>query len=156
MFEGERNINLDVSFSFNADQPEATITTVTTEQTVVEQNKQTSWASSWLTKIFYPAKPEEPEETIPVVPEEPAPEMPEKEAPKQDEQEQEEQEDQEDLVVFPEQSEEAVDSAKPETAEPKVDAVPKTGDDAPIWRMLCLLSAAGLVLVNLPQKKTKH
>lgn len=153
VFEGERNVDLNVSFEFNADQPEATITTVTTEQTVVEQNKQTSWASSWLTKIFYPAKPEEPEETIPVVPEEPAPETPEEEAPKQDEQEQEEQED---LVVFPEQSEEAVDSAKPETAEPKVDAVPKTGDDAPIWMVLCLLSAAGLVLVNLPQKKTKH
>lgn len=153
VFEGERNVDLNVSFKFNADQPEATITTVTTEQTVVEQNKQTSWASSWLTKIFYPAKPEEPEETIPVVPEEPAPEVPEEEAPKQDEQEQKEQED---LVVFPEQSEEAVDSAKPETAEPKVDAVPKTGDDAPIWMVLCLLSAAGLVLVNLPQKKTKH
>lgn len=150
VFEGERNINLDVSFSFNADQPEATITTVTTEQTAVEQNKQTSWASSWLTKIFYPAKPEEPEETIPVVPEEPTPEVPEEEAPKQDEQEQE------DLVVFPEQSEEVVDSAKPETAEPKVDAVPKTGDDAPVWMVLFLLSAAGLVLVNLPQKKTKH
>lgn len=136
VFEGERKVDVNVKLNFDASQPTATITTDTVEETVTKQVKQTSWASSWLSKFFYPADPEEPE--TPKDPETPkTPEIPvEPETPED-----------------PEDTEEVVGAA---TSEPKIDSVPKTGDDASVWMVLCVLSAAGLAVLNLPKKKTEH
>lgn len=135
VFEGEREVNVNVNLKFNASQPTATITTDTTVETKVEQTKQTSWADSWLKKIFY-LKPEQPEEpTTPEIPVEP-------ETPTEPE-----------ITEKPDNTEEIVDAATPA---PEIDSVPKTGDDGSVWMVLCMLSAAGLAVLNLPKKKAKH
>lgn len=141
IFEGERDVNLNIDLDFNATQPTATVTTSTdtvqTEQTTVSYNKQTGWLSSWLKKFIYPEpeqpnEPEDPTPEIPVEPEEPTPEIPvEPETPV------------EDTVIVP-------------PAAPQPDVLPKTGDNAQVWMLLCVLSAAGVLALNIPEKKTKH
>lgn len=136
IFEGERKVDVNVSLRFDAEQPTATITTDTTVEQVVQQEKQTSWAASWLEHIFYPSSNE--------------PEEPKKEKPKEEPKETVEVEP-EIVVEEPEQI------IAPEPTTPKVEGiVPKTGDDAAVWMVLCALSVAGLAALNLPKKKAEQ
>lgn len=158
VFEGEREVDLNISLDFNATQPIATITTDTTKQVVTEQTQQTGWVSSWLKKIFYPKGPEDTEEIV-------SPEEPDST------------EKNETTTVEPESTEKTETAVEPETTlnpeapekpentgdmgdavtpAPEIDSVPKTGDDMAVWAVLCVLSAAGVLLLNLPQKKTRH
>lgn len=148
IFEGTRDVNVGVSFEFKADQPEATVIIETTEEQVVEQTQQTSWSSSWLSKIFYPVKPTEPDEPTPDKPKE-EPKKPEPEEPDSPDGEPQDGA----FVIYPENTDNVI---MPEENKKRVESVPKTGDDASVWMIMGLLSMAGLVVINLPKKKMEH
>lgn len=148
VYEGTRNVNVDVSFTFEAEQPEATVYIETTEEQVVEQTQQTSWSSSWLSKIFYLVKPTEPDEPTPDKPKE-DPKKPEPEEPDSPDGEPQDGA----FVIYPENTDNVI---MPEENKKRVESVPKTGDDASVWMIMGLLSMAGLVVINLPKKKMEH
>lgn len=148
IFEGTRDVNVDVSFTFEAEQPEATVYIETTEEQVVEQTQQTSWSSSWLSRIFYPAKPTEPDEPTPDKPKE-DPKKPEPDEPDSPDGEPQDGA----FVIYPENTDNVI---MPEENKKRVESVPKTGDDASVWMIMGLLSMAGLVVINLPKKKMEH
>lgn len=158
IFEGEREVDLSISLDFRATQPVATITTDTTEQVVTEQTQQTGWVSSWLKKIFYPKEPEDTEEIV-------SPEEPDSTEKNETTTVEPEPTEKTETAVEPETTLNPETPEKPEntgdmgdavTPAPEMDSVPKTGDDMPVWAVLSVLSAAGILLLNLPQKKTKH